>query len=496
MFVPLLAIAMGFAAYLWNPLPLQILRNAVFDQFQRWHPRIYSEAPVRIIDIDDESLRRLGQWPWPRNQIAELVAKLQDARAAAIAFDVIFAEPDRTSPKAMLDLWQAPASLRRQVEQLPDHDQLLTRAIARGGVIVGFAVERQGHSAVLPEIKARYINIGEAPQPYVAEFASAITSLPQFEAAAAGNGSLTFIPDADGVIRKVPLLVREGDTLLPSLVAEALRIAQGAHNFTVRTVSEKGVGIAEVRIGNLLLPTTPEGEVMINYTRPVTVRYIPAWKIFADAVKAEDLAGRILLVGTSAQGLMDLHFSPMGGVIPGVEAHAQMLEQVLTGGALQRPSWAGAIEALIIVCAGLLVGAVALSTGALASLLILCTLLAMLWAGAWQAFILRGLQLDPLIPSLALIASYGLSSIVRHLSMRAPPALDQAGLLALRVAQSGDLPDRPSGQPRIGRPPSTVQFRIYRSRRLYQLDGASRPGRRGEPAQRLSRSDDRDCLRQ
>ena len=416
MFVPLLAIAMGFAAYLWNPLPLQILRNAVFDQFQRWHPRIYIEAPVRIIDIDDESLRRLGQWPWPRTRIAELVAKLQDARAAAIAFDVIFAEPDRTSPKAMLDLWQAPDSLRRQIEGLPDHDQVLTQAIARGGVIVGFAVERQRHAAVLPEIKARYINIGESPQPYVAEFAGAITSLPQFEAAAAGNGALTFIPDADGVIRKVPLLVRAGDTLLPSLVAEALRIAQGARNYTVRTVPDKGVGIAEVRIGNLPVTTTPEGEVLINFTAPVESRYIPAWKIFAGVAKVEDLAGRILLVGTSAQGLMDLHFSPMGGVIPGVEAHAQMLEQVLTGGALQRPSWAGAIEALIIVGAGLLVGAVALSTGALPSLLMLCALLALLWAGAWQTFILRGLQLDPLIPSLALIVCYGLSSIVRHLS--------------------------------------------------------------------------------
>ncbi len=416
MAAPLIAVALGLAAYLWDPVPLQILRNAVFDQFQRWHPRTYQAAPVRIIDIDEESLRRLGQWPWPRTRLAELLGKLQDARAAAIAFDVLFAEPDRTSPGPMLDLWQAPASVRRQVERLPDHDDVLARAVARGGVVLGFAVERSGSPAVLPVLKARYAVIGEAAQPFVHAFATAIAALPKLQAAAAGNGTMTFIPDTDGVIRKVPLLVREGETLLPSLVAEALRVAQGARNYTVRTVPDKGVGLAEVRIGSLLVPTTAQGEVLINYTAPVPGRYIPAWKVFDNEVPAEQLAGKILLVGTSAQGLMDLHFSPMGGVIPGVEGHAQMLEQLLTGGGLKRPSWAGAIEALVIVAAGLLVGAFALSTGALRSALVLASLLALLWAGAWQALVLGGLRLDPLIPSLVLIASYGSSTLVRHLS--------------------------------------------------------------------------------
>ena len=163
--VPLSVISFGVAAYLWDPVPLQILRNAVFDQFQRWQPRAYREVPVRIIDIDDESLRRLGQWPWPRTRVAELVTRLQEGRAAAIAFDVIFAEPDRTSPKPMLDLWQAPPPVRRQVEKLPDHDEVLRQAIARGRVVVGFAVGREGAPAVVPEVKARYVTAGEAPQP-------------------------------------------------------------------------------------------------------------------------------------------------------------------------------------------------------------------------------------------------------------------------------------------------------------------------------------------
>lgn len=358
--VPLVAILAGAMLYLWDPVPLQILRHATFDQFQRWHPRLYQDVPVRIIDIDDESLRRLGQWPWPRTRVAELVSRLQDAQAAVIAFDVIFAEPDRTSPKAMLELWQPTPSVRRELERLPDHDDVLSQTIQRGRVVLGFAIAQQGTPSVVPDIKARYVMTGEAPQPYVHEFSSAIASLPALGAAAAGNGAIAFFPDADGVVRKVPLLVRRGQTLLPSLVAEALRVAQDARNYTTRTVPDQGVGLADIRIGHQLVPTTPAGEVWINYTKPVPSRYIPAWKVLAGEVAPAALAGYILLVGTSAPGLMDMRFSPMGGVMPGVEVHAQMLEQVLTGVGLDRPAWAGATEALIIVGGGLLVAGVAL----------------------------------------------------------------------------------------------------------------------------------------
>jgi adenylate cyclase len=414
--VPLLAILAGALAYLWDPVPLQVLRNATFDQFQRWHPRVYQDVAVRIIDIDDESLRRLGQWPWPRTRMAELVSRLQDAEAAVIAVDAIFAEPDRTSPQAMLDLWQASPSVRRELDRLPDHDEVLAQAIRRGRVVLGFAVGQQGAPSLVPDIKARYVVTGEAPQPYVHEFSQAIASLPVLGAAAAGNGAIAFFPDADGVVRKVPLLVRQGSTLLPSLGAEALRVAQGTRNYTTRTAPDRGVGLTELRIGNLRVPTTPQGEVWIHYTKPVASRYIPAWKVFAGAVPAKELAGHILLVGTSAQGLMDLRFSPMGGVMPGVEMHAQMLEQVLTGRGLNRPSWAGAMEALIIVGGGLLVGGVALGTGAMLSLSIVTGLLVVLWVSAWQAFVAGGLLIDVVNPSLVLIASYVLSSIVRHLS--------------------------------------------------------------------------------
>ncbi len=414
--VPVAAILAGFLVFVWNPVPVQILRNATFDHFQRWHPRIYQEVPVRIIDIDEESLRRLGQWPWPRTRIAELVSMLQGYGAAVIAFDVIFAEPDRTSPAAMLELWRASPSLRRQLDHLPDHDAVLTTIIQRGNVVLGFAIEQEGVAHEVPDVKARYVVSGDPPQPYVHAFTRAIPSLPKLESAAAGNGALAFFADADGVVRKAPLVLRMGETLLPSLTAEALRVAQNARNYTIRT-HPKNIGLAEIRIGNLVLPTTPEGELWIHYTKSTASRYIPVWKILSGEVAANELANGILLVGSSAQGLMDLRFSPMGGVIPGVEVHAQLLEQILTGSGLARPSWAGASEALIIVLGGLLVGGVALSAGAMVSLSFFTFLIVLLWFSAWQAFVTNGLLIDACNTSIALAVTYVLSSIVRHLSI-------------------------------------------------------------------------------
>lgn len=420
--LPVLAIAMSALVYVWEPLPLQTIRNAAFDQFQRWHPRPYVDAPVRIVDIDDESLKRLGQWPWPRTRVAELTARMQDAGAAAIAFDVVFAEPDRTSPKAMLELWRAGDEASKRLALLPDHDDEFAKVLARGRVVLGFAVESEGSAAsptdalAKSEAKARFVTIGEPPQPWLHQFGNSVNSLPALASAAAGNGALTFVPDADGVVRRVPLLLRQGDGLLPSLSAEALRVAQGARNYTTRSQPGSGAGLGQLRVGDIDIATTPQAEVWLHYSKPHAERYIPAWKVLAGQVPRDQLENRILLVGTSAQGLMDLRFSPMTGVMPGVEMHAQFLEQTLTGGGLDRPGWAIALELMVIVVGGVVVGAVALLCGARFSSIAFALLVALWWGTAWQAFLQGGLLFDPLSPALALLLTFVLASIVRHLS--------------------------------------------------------------------------------
>ena len=413
---PLLAVVIGAALMLIDPPLMQTLRQAVFDQYQRVHTRSYQPAPVRIVDIDEDSLARIGQWPWPRTRIAELIERLRGAGAAAIGFDVLFAEADRTSPKAMLNIWNLPTATRSDIAHLPDHDDLLAQTLKGGGVVLGFAVEREGKGMAFPEQKYRYVSMGEPALPFAHLFKSAAPPLPVLSTAAAGNGVMTFVPDNDGVVRRVPLLLRLGDTLVPSLVAEVLRVGQGAKNYLVRTSSTEGVGIIEVKIGQFAVPTTPSGEAWVHYTKPVKERTIPAWKVLAGVVPQAELNGSLILVGTSAQGLMDLRFSPLGGVMPGVDAHAQMLEQVLTDTYLYRPHWANAIEALTIVVGGLALGTLALFTGALVSASATLLVVALVVGGGWYAFIEHRLLLDPVTPSIGIFIAFLLSSVIHHFS--------------------------------------------------------------------------------
>jgi len=420
--LPVVAVVALLALQLFDPLPLRSLRNNVFDQYQRWHPRAYEAAPVRIIDIDDESLARLGQWPWPRTRIAELVDRLSASGAAAIAFDVIFAEPDRTSPQAAAGLWALPAPLAQGLRALPDHDAVLAEHFAAAdNVVVGFALERGKISATNtstatarpPARPARFIFAGEPPGRWLHEFSGAVPSLPGLEKAAKGNGALTFVPDNDGVVRRVPLVLAFAGEPVSTLVSEALRVGQGTPNIILKTAGG-GIGLEEIRIGEATIPTTPNGEIWVHYSLPVAERYVPAWRVFAGEVPAEAIDGHLLLVGSSAQGLMDLRFSPLGRVIPGVEAHAQGLEQILTGHYLQRPGWARTVEALAMALGGLLIGVLALRTRALVAAAATAVLLAALLGGGWYAFVDHGLLLDTATPTIGLLLVFMLTSLYRH----------------------------------------------------------------------------------
>lgn len=409
----LIAICSSTLLFLLEPLPLQVLRNATFDQYQRWQPRDIRDSPVRIVDIDETSLQRLGQWPWPRTRMAELVTRLQQAQAAAIVFDIVFAEPDRTSPQTILNLWQVPANTRQQLSHLPDHDQVLAKTLSHGGVVLGFALDRPPAPSAAPAAKGRYAMLGASALPFLHAFTGATAPLPALINATTGLGTITFIPDADGIVRKVPLLVRQGDTLQPSLFAEALRVAQGVQNYTVRTAAN--IGLSEVRIGQLVVPTTARGEVWVHYAADPK-RTIPAWQILAGLVPPEQMAGKIMLIGASAQGLMDQRFSPLGGVIPGVDIHAQAIEQTLMGDEITRPHWATALETTVIVCGSLLVALIALGCGAARATALFALLLAGLELAGWLAFSRYGLLLNPVTPGLALVLVFVLASIVRHLS--------------------------------------------------------------------------------
>jgi adenylate cyclase len=436
--LPLCVVLAVFGLWLFDPYVVRDFRHAMLDQYQRWQPRQFAASAVLVVDIDEVSLAKVGQWPWPRTKVAQLADQLRTAGAHVVAFDVMFAEADRTSPAAMGGLWAelAPGAvdstaLREQLASLPDHDQWLGRRIQDGGKVVlgamlqagasahgplpasvpGAAADAASGAAVKSSVPYRFVLQGDPVVPWLHGFDKRVDPLPVLSAGASGLGALNFVSDGDGVIRKVPLIFANGTQLTPSLVAEALRVEQATPNVFVRANT---AGVESVRIGRHLIPTTPQGELWMHYTPYQPERYVSAWKVMEGLVAQEQLRGRIVLVGTSAQGLMDLRFNPLGRVMPGVEAHAQALEQIVLGHYVVRPSWISAVEVLLLLSGGLLVGWLALQTSAVVSGAVALGTSAGLLLGGWLAFTQVGVLLDVSMPLLGVMASFVLASGVHH----------------------------------------------------------------------------------
>jgi len=405
-----------------EPPIVAALRNAVFDSYQRWRPRPYEPVPVRILDIDDASLERIGQWPWPRTVMAEIVDRLHALGAVTVAFDVMFAEPDCTSPAAALAGLHGIHAVAEALGELPDHDQIFAETIARGVVVTGFALRAGAGAERFPRQAARYVTAGDDPRQFLAAHTGAVSTLEILEAGAAGNGALSFTSDTDGVIRRTPMMFRIGEDLYPTLAAEALRVAQGAGNYVVKSSGASGeeraggqTGIVAVQIGGAIVPTDPEGAVWLHYTRPEPSRYVPAWTLLAGEVGPGVFDGHIVFVGTSAQGLQDVRFSPLGGVIPGVEIHAQTIEQIMLGNTLSRPDWAKAAESILMVAIGAVVIVLVLRFGAMWSAVAGLGGVGAACYASWHAFAAERLLLDPVTLAAAAILVFLATSIPRHM---------------------------------------------------------------------------------
>jgi len=422
----------GTVLRLADPLPLTGLRNLVFDQFQRIRPRVYdADLPVRIVDIDDTSLARHGQWPWPRDRLAELVDATAAAGAAAVVLDLVIAEPDRSSPEQIVaTLPDTPArrALERAIELGRPNDAVLAEALAAANSVTGVILVHGDGPAVAA--KSGFAVSGDDPRPVLPTFSAVVAPLPILREASHGLGSTNWLPDIDQVVRTVPLVFVVGETYFPSLAAEALRVAQGATTMLLRASNASGetawgafTGLNAVRIGDVTVPTEANGEMRIHFTPSTPERYVPAWQVLDGSAPAGVLDGRIVLVGTSAPGLFDLRATPLESAVPGVEVHAQALEQMLAGGALTRPDWATGAEILAFLVATLIVALAATELASVRVALATGTLvLAALAATSWLAFARWQMLLDASFPvvgaGLALAASIGLVSLREEVERR------------------------------------------------------------------------------
>jgi adenylate cyclase len=269
-----------------DPIPLEELRLRAFDIFQVIKPRDATSRPVVIVDIDEQSLQKLGQFPWPRTRIADMITRLTRLGAAAIAFDVVFSEPNRLSPALAADVYRdLDDETRNKLRALPSNDQIMADAMRPSRVVLG----QTGLPTVQPEPDVQLPSAGVAalggdPKRYVYEFPGLLRNIPILENAAAGRGVFSIRTERDGIVRRVPMVVQAQGNVLPSLSFETLRVATGSSTILVRM---DAAGITGVALPGFEMPTDRNGQLWIHFAPHDQERFVSALDLLEGRVAAD-----------------------------------------------------------------------------------------------------------------------------------------------------------------------------------------------------------------
>jgi adenylate cyclase len=398
-----------------DPLPIEELRLRTFDLFQVLRPREQKVRPVVIVDIDEASLREIGQWPWPRTVIADLITRLRAAGAVAVGFDVIFAEPDRMSPAVAAGSFRGlDAETREKLAALPSNDAVLAEAIKRvGGIIVG----ETGAAQAAPRAEGEnapqtgFAIVGPNPRPFLVTFPGLLRNIPPIEQAAAGRGMFSIDPEPDGIVRRVPVVMEAQGQLAPALTMEMLRVVSRAGAILIRADQ---AGVKTVAVPGLEVPTDGRGRFWVYFNKRDPARSVSATDVLNGRVAPDRLRGRLVLIGTSATGLLDIKTTPVQPDMPGVEVHAQILENILTKSLLASPGYAIGAEIIaavvfglaIIVAAPMLPAAIVVALGA--------ALIAGLIGISWYFFVEHHLLIDFTYPLISCWLIYLVLTFVNY----------------------------------------------------------------------------------
>jgi adenylate cyclase len=352
-----LVLLVGFAALrVLDPAPIEELRIRTFDGFQRIEPRVKTIRPVTIVDIDEKSLAdpRLGQWPWPRTRIADIIGNLTRLGAVVIAFDAVFSEPDRLNPDIAADTFRdLDEATREKLRALPSNDRVLADAIRQSRVVLG----ESGGPNVRADLDKNlpvtgFAMRGEDPQRFMYQFTGLLRNVQVLEDAAAGRGLFTIRPERDGIVRRVPMIMIAQGVMMPSLTFEILRVASGSGTILIRTDE---VGIQSVGVQGFQIPTDLNGQLWVHYSRRDPSIYVSAVDVLDGRVPPDKISGKLVLIGTSSTGLNDIKTTPVSPAMPGVEIHAQVLESALTSAVVTQPNYAIGFELFGALLLGLLV---------------------------------------------------------------------------------------------------------------------------------------------
>ena len=404
--------AMFVALRLWDPAPIEALRLRVFDGYQQLSPRQPAENPTLVVAIDEESLAKYGQWPWPRSLVSDLIERLAAGGPAAIALSIVFAEPDRLSPHALatgavgLDVETA-----AQLAALPNNDRILADTLINAPVVLGRGASPTATGPQGLPLPPPLAWVGEDPDNFVVAFPALVRNLAELESVAAGNGIFTLGPEPDGVVRRIPAVIRVGREFFPSLSVETLRVA-GGEKTTLARVGPKGV--ESLRVGPTEIPTDPRARVWAYFARPGTTPVLSAVDILDQDELPVDLRGRTVVVGATAVGQGRVWATPAAVAMTGVEIHAQLTDMARSGEVLRRLDFALGVEFALATLTMALITLIIPALGAAWTLAAGALSIAILVAISWGLFAGSGLLLDVTYPALASFSLFLLLSYLNY----------------------------------------------------------------------------------
>jgi len=383
------------------------LDGKIYDSFLKSSPRRPASESVVIVDLDESSIAVLGQWPWPRYRVAQLLEKIHKAGASAVGLDILFAEPDRTSlelfAREIRQNLGVDVNLKGAAPNAMNNDQALADILASGPFVLGHQFDfdtPRGDECILHAlpavVRSKKDSVGNRP---FFDAPGVICNLPILSNAVNASGFFNVTPDSDGIVRRVPLVIMHEGQLYPSLA-----LASYLKTFGGNAIIEVGrEGINAIRVGMKTIPLDNRGNVIVNYRGPRrTFHYIPAVSVLYEAADLSFLREKIVLIGTSATGLYELRTTPLEPAQPGVEIHATVLDNLITGDSIGYPQWSLGLQLFLVLVPGILLTLLLVRARAIWGLAIVVPCAAGIWLLAWWLLAYQQLYFSPLLPIITL----------------------------------------------------------------------------------------------
>ncbi len=416
-----LALTSVFAAlYLFHPPFIRSVNNRCTDAVMALAKTRPASASVVVVDIDEKSLARYGQWPWPRYRLAHLLQRISERGAAGIALDLILAEPDRTSPKTWKSSIERELGYRIDTSRVPSHaldyDRYLADTLSQGPFVLGyeFLFHRRAGSHLpqgLHPLNVIWISAPSAHRRPTRFFQAerVVAARKLFSDAVSYSGFLNATPDADGILRRMPLVIQFEDKLYPSLVLAALMRTKNA---TQVGIIQRRSGLLNLVVQNMIIPMDRQGNIPINFGGGAA-RRLSAGDLLDGRGSPARLKDKIVLVGSSASGWGHTYQTPRNPVYTHVDIHAQLLDNLITGATVVRAPEFLLWEALAgFLAAALLCLSIAkrevLGSAAAGGLL-----LGGVWLGSWAVFQATGFLFSPFLPTVLVVFNYTVLTVFK-----------------------------------------------------------------------------------